>query len=64
MARVNPEKIIDHLGHEMRRALEKALRDTIPDAKFDAQTVFQAFKREVGKACAMYEQVPDSCIQN
>jgi hypothetical protein len=63
MARVNPEKIIDHLGHELRRALEKAVKDTIPGAEFDAATLFKAFTREVGKSCSPFEQVPDSCIQ-
>lgn len=63
MARVNPEKILEHLAPDVRRALEKALRETMPGVAFDAVTVCKAFIREVGRCCAAYEQVPDSCVQ-
>ncbi len=63
MARVNPEKIIDHLAPDMRRVLEKVVREAIPGAEFDARALFTAFTREVGKSFSMFEQVPDSCVQ-
>ncbi len=62
MARVNPEKIVNHLSQEMQRALDKAVRENIPGAEFDPRVLFSAFRREVGKACAQYEQVPDDCV--
>ncbi len=63
MARVNPQKIVDHLSNELRRALEKAVRDTLPGAEFDAHALFKAFSREVERCCSAFEQVPDSCVQ-
>jgi hypothetical protein len=63
MARVNPEKIIDHLGQDLWRALEKAVRESIPGVEFDSLVLFKAFTREVGRTCSPFEQVPDSCVQ-
>jgi hypothetical protein len=63
MARVNPEKILEYLGQDLRGALEKAVRAAIPGAEFDSRALYSAFTREAGKACASYEQVPDSCVQ-
>jgi hypothetical protein len=35
MAQVKIEDIVDDLSTEMRRALEAAVREVLPDAKFD-----------------------------
>ncbi len=63
MARVNPEKILDHLSQDLRKAFEKVIRDAIPGAQFDPRSLYTAFTREVGKTCSAFEQVPESCVQ-
>ncbi len=63
MARVNPEKILEYLAQEMRPALEKAVRDAIPGATFDARALFASFTQEVARRHSTFEQVPDSCVQ-
>jgi hypothetical protein len=63
MARIHPEKILEHLGQDLRKALEKVVREAIPGAQFDPRALYTAFTREAGKAYQGYEQVPDSCVQ-
>jgi len=63
LAQVQPEEIIDHLDSEMRRALEEAVMEVIPNATFDAHELFRAFKRAVRRKCRTWEQVPDPYVK-
>jgi hypothetical protein len=63
MAQVHMEGIVDHLSSEMRRALEAAVEEEIPDANVDAHSLFRAFRRAVGRKCNHWEAVPDQYIQ-
>ena len=63
MAKVNIEQIVDHLSSEMRRALEAAVRTTIPQANFEPFELFREFRREVGRKCNTWEQVPDQFVE-
>jgi hypothetical protein len=63
MARVNIEEIIDDLSTEMRSALEAAVKEVIPQAQFDRQVLFRAFKRAVGRKCNTWESVSDSNVE-
>ncbi len=62
MAKIKPEEIVDDLSTEMRRALEDAVREVIPDAQFDAYELFRAFKRAVRRKCSTWETVQDSHV--
>jgi hypothetical protein len=63
MAQVQMEELVDHLSSEMRRALEEAVREVMPGAKFDSNELFRAFKRAVYRKCSIWEQVPDQYVQ-
>ena len=63
MAKVKIEDVIDHLDHEMRRALEETLKTHFPDTKFDTRQVFRTFKRMVGRKCSLWESVPDNYVE-
>lgn len=63
MAQVQMEGIVDHLSSEMRRALEAAVEAEIPDANFDAHSLFRAFRRAVGRKCSQWETVPDYYVE-
>lgn len=63
MARVKIEDVVDHLSSEMRRALEDAIREEIPNAEFDAYALFRAFKRAVYRKCSVWENVPDQYVE-
>jgi hypothetical protein len=63
MARVKIESIIDHLSSDMRKALEAAVESVMPDAEFDAHTLFRAFRRAVGRKCSTWEMVPDHFVE-
>jgi hypothetical protein len=63
MAQIKPEEIVDHLSSEMRRALERAVKQVIPDAEFNSYSLLRAFKRHVGSACSTWETVPDQYVK-
>lgn len=63
MARVKIEQIIDHLDHDMKRALESAVERVLPDAEFDQNELFREFKRAVSRKCSTWERVPDRYVE-
>jgi hypothetical protein len=63
MARVKIEEIVEDLSTEMRRALEAAVKEVLPDAEFDSYKLFRAFKRAVRRKCSTWERVPDSHVE-
>ena len=62
MAQVQMEEIVDHLSSDMRRALEAAVQEVIPNAQFDPYELFRAFRRAVRRKCNTWEQVPDNYV--
>lgn len=63
MARVKIEEIVDDLSPQMRKALEAAVRQVLPDAEFNSHQLFREFKRAVGRKCNTWEQVKDSHVE-
>lgn len=64
MAQIKIEDVVDHLGHEMRRALEDAVASTIPNVpNYDSSELFRAFRRAVYRKCNVWEYVPDQYVQ-
>ena len=63
MARVKIEDVIDHLDHDMKRALEDAVRGIMPDADIDRNRLFREFRKAVGRKCSTWESVPDRYIE-
>jgi hypothetical protein len=64
MAHVQIEQIVDHLSHEMRRALQDAIREALPNVRVDAHALFRSFSRAVGRKCNTWEQVPDQYVRD
>lgn len=64
MAKVEIEEAVDHLSHEMRRALEDAFTETLPGVKVDIHEFFGAFKRGIRRKCATWEEIPDRHIKS
>jgi hypothetical protein len=64
MAQVEIEEIVGHLSSEMRKALEAAVEEVIPNAQFDRHELFRAFRRAVRRKCNTWEQVPDSYVRD
>jgi len=63
MARVKIEDIIEHLDHDIRRALEDAVKEVIPGVHFDPHNLFRTFKRKVGNKCSTWENIPDHFVE-
>jgi hypothetical protein len=52
MAQIKPEPIVEHLGSQIRRALEDAVRSVVPNAEFDSYELYRAFLNGVLLASA------------
>ena len=63
MARVRIEDIIEQLKTDIRRALEAAVKEVLPEAEFDSFALFRAFKRAVRRKCQHWERVSDSYVE-
>lgn len=63
MAQIKIEDVIDHLGHELKRALEDAVASEVRGAQFNRDDLFRAFKRAVYRKCSTWENVPDHLVK-
>jgi hypothetical protein len=63
MARVKIEDVIDHLDFDIKRALEHAVRNSVPDAQINRNKLFRDFKRAVYRKCSTWERVPDRYVR-
>lgn len=64
MARVKVEEIVEHLDHDLRRALAEAAEEVLPSGtRFDEYEFFRAFKRAVRRKCSTWERVPDRYVK-
>jgi hypothetical protein len=63
MAKVRIEEIIEDLDSEMKRALEDAVKEILPEAEFDRNTLYRAFLRAVRRKCSNWETVKDQNVE-
>lgn len=61
MARVKIESVLDHLQHDLRRAMEDAL-SRVGVNGLDSRELYREFVRSAGRKCSTWEQVPDSTV--
>ena len=64
MAQIAIEEVVDHLRMEMKRALEQAVNEVLPESDFDRQALYRAFKRAVRRKCNTWESVPDHYVKS
>lgn len=63
MARIKVEEVLDSLDSDLRVALGRAVRSTMPNAVFDERQLYKAFVREAYKKCSIWETVPDHYVE-
>jgi hypothetical protein len=63
MAKIKVEEVLDHLDHDLRRALEATLKEHFPNQSFDTRAVFRTFKRQTNRKCNVWENVPDQYVE-
>lgn len=63
MAMIKIEDVLDHLSMEMRKALEAAISDVLPDAVVDSRQLSRSFRRAVGRKCNTWERIPDHYVR-
>ena len=63
VAQVNIENILEYLDRDLRKALESAVHDVIPNVQFDSKQLYKAFGRAAGRKCADWETVPDRHVK-
>ena len=64
MKQVKFEGVIEHLSHDVKRALEDAVRRQIPDAAFDRVSLFKEFQKAVYRKCSVWESIPDHLVRD
>lgn len=63
MARIKIESIIERLDTEMKRALEAAVEEVLPNTTVDRGDLFRAFKRAIARKCSTWVTVPDQYVE-
>lgn len=63
MARVRIQRIIEHLDYDMKRALEDAISELLPQANVDRDELYRAFRRAVGRKCSTWVNVSDNDVE-
>lgn len=64
MKQIKIESVIDHLSHDMKRALEDAVRRQVPGATFDRNALFKEFLKGVYRKCSTWETIPDQFVRD
>jgi len=62
MARINIERVIDKLEHEIKTGLKTALTNVAPDKEVDPQLLFKEFKKQVIKNCKQWEYIESNAV--
>jgi len=62
MARIQIDKIIDHLGLEIRQSLREAIKHTDSSVHIQISTLFNYFLEAVNRNCSEWEEVPDKYV--
>jgi len=63
MAKLNIDKVVDHLEDEFRRALQLTIKEHFPDQDFNARAVYKTFKEELYKKCNDWEDIPNKYLK-
>jgi len=63
MARIKIDEVFEKLESSFRNALISAVQEVIPEANFDIDELFQAFKRAIRRKCNIWETVSDNYVE-
>jgi hypothetical protein len=63
MAEVRIENIIEHLDHDMKRALEDAVSRVLPGTGVDRTALYREFRKAVGRKSSTWVKVPDADVR-
>jgi hypothetical protein len=64
MAKVQMEKIVEHLSYQMRKALAQTFENAAPGVEIDEYEFFREFRRSVARKCSTWEVVPDEFVES
>lgn len=63
MAEVKIDSVIDKHDYDMKRALEAALSEVLPDVDIDRNELYRAFKRAVDRKLSTWVTVNDQDVR-
>ena len=63
MARIQIEEVIDHLGPEIKKALESTFKDHFPGANYDMTMLFRSFRKNMSLRYKTWAEIPDRFVQ-
>ena len=61
--KIQIESVIDHLGTDIKRALEATIEELYPEARVDRHEAFRVFKRMVGRMCSTWVDIPSRFLK-
>lgn len=64
MTQIRMEYVVGHLSHDMKRALEEAVRRQIPEAYFDRNALFKDSQKAVHRKCSVWQTIPDRLVRD
>ena len=64
MTKIKIEGVVEHLSDHIRKALDEAVKRTIPDSNPNSSKLFSEFKRNLVKKCNDWERIPDRYAKN
>ena len=63
MPRVKIVDVIDYLDFRIMDALREAIDNVLSEATYDEYELLRQFKLARGHKCAVWEYVPDRCVE-
>jgi hypothetical protein len=63
MPRIKVNAFIDRVDYKLKPALEEAVLNVIPGARFDKEMLWKEFLGVVNRKCSSWAKVPDSYIR-
>ena len=63
MARIKIQSIVEKLDYDLKRALEDAIDEVLPNSHIDRNELYRAFERAVGRKCSTWVTVPDHYVE-
>jgi hypothetical protein len=63
MVRIKIDEIFEKLESNFHNALISAVQEVFPEANFDIDELFEAFKRAIRRKCNIWETVSDNYVE-
>lgn len=63
MAQIKVNVVIEWIGFKAKSALEEAVFNTVPGARFDREVLWKEFVGALNRKCSVWANVPDTYVK-